>query len=701
MLAEIQSSQGQQTGPMSMSVQAAADNPFFEIWTTPFGVPPFARIRPEHFMPAFERAFAEHDAEIAAIAGNAEPPSFDNTIVALEDAGRALQRVEEVFHHLVGTDSNDALLAIERDIAPVLEAHRNRVWLNAALYARLDALWRRRDSLGLSAEQARLLERRHTAFRRHGAALDPENKRRLAAITERLAALGTAFSQNVLADEQSYALALEGEADLAGLPDFVRSAARAAADERGMPGKHAITLQRSSVEPFLQFSSRRDLREKAFRAWQARGDNGGKSDNKAIIAETIALRAERARFLGYPTFAHYRLDDAMAKTPEAVRGLLEKVWAPARVHALADRDAMQELIAEEGGNFKLAPWDWRYYAEKLRKRRCDLEEAEVKPYMQLDRVIEASFYTAGKLFGLTFAPADVPVWHPDVRAWEVRSADGGHVGIFFGDYFARPSKQSGGWMGTLRDQEKLHGDVRPIVLNVMNFNKSDPTLLSFDDARTLFHEMGHALHGLLSNVTYPTVSCTSVLTDWVELPSQLYEHWFEQPEILRQFARHHRTGEPIPEALVQKLMAAKNFDKGHDTLEYIASAMVDLDLHLLQSADGLDVNAFERRTLARIGMPDEIVMRHRPPHFTHVFSGGYYASAYYSYMWSEVLDADAFAAFEETGDIFNPGVARKLYQYVLSAGGSRDPAELYTAFRGRLPSADALLKKRGFADAAA
>ena len=685
----------------SSPTAAAVENPFFETWTTPFGVPPFSRMKPEHFMPAFERAFAEHQAEIAAIAGLTEPPSFENTIVALELGGRALQRVDEVFHQLAATDSNDALQKIERDIAPVLAAHWNKVRMNKALFARIDALHRRRDSLGLSAEQQRVLERYHTTYRRQGAALDPDNKRRLATITERLAALGTAFSQNVLADEQSYALVLQDEADLVGLPDFVREAAAGAAIERGMSGKHAITLQRSSVEPFLQFSARRDLREKAFRAWLARGDNSDKTDNKTIIAETIALRIERARLLGYPSYAHYRLDDAMAKTPEAVRGLLEKVWAPARVRALADRDAMQELIAEEGGNFKLAAWDWRYYSEKLRKLRCDIEEAEVKPYMPLDQVIEASFYAAHRLFGLTFAPVDVPVWHPDVRSWEVRGADGGHVGIFLGDYFARPSKQSGGWMGTLRDQEKLRGDVRPIVLNVMNFNKGDPTLLSFDDARTLFHEMGHALHGLLSNVTYPTISCTSVLTDWVELPSQLYEHWFEQPEVLRKFARHYRTGEPIPEALVQKLMAARNFDKGCDTLEYIASAMVDLDLHLLQSADGLDVNAFERQTLERIGMPEEIAMRHRPPHFTHVFSGGYYASAYYSYMWSETLDADAFAAFEETGDIFNPEIARKLYRYVLSAGGSRDPAELYVAFRGRLPDAQALLKKRGFADAAA
>jgi peptidyl-dipeptidase Dcp len=675
-------------------------NPFFEDWAAPFGVPPFGRMRPEHFVPAYQRAFAEHMAEIEAIAGNPAAPTFDNTIVALENSGRALQRVDDIFGHLVGTDSNDALLAVERETSPRVAAHWAKVRMNEALYRRVDALFRSRAALDLTPEQARVLERRHTSHRRAGAALDPESKRRLAEITERLAALGTAFSQNVLADEQSYALVLETEDELAGLPDFVRTAARAAAEQRGLPGKHAITLQRSSVEPFLQFSARRDLREKAFRAWQSRGDNNGSSDNKAAIAETVALRAERAKLLGYKTFAHYRLDDAMAKNPEAVRTLLEKVWAPARARALADRDAMQEIVREEGGNFALAPWDWRYYAEKLRKLRCDIEEAAVKPYMQLDNIIEAAFHTAHRLFGLTFKRVEVPVWHPDVRAWEVLGDDGKHIGLFFGDYFARPSKRSGAWMGTLRDQEKLAGDVRPLIANVMNFNKGEPTLLSFDDARTLFHEFGHALHGLLSNVTYPTIACTNVLTDWVELPSQLYEHWFEQPEILRKFARRVDTGEPMPEDLMQRLIASRTFNRGRDTLEYIASATVDLDLHLLESAGGLDVNAFEKKTLERIGMPAEIAMRHRTPHFTHVFSGGYYASAYYSYMWSETLDSDAFAAFQETGDIFDPSIARKLHQHVLSAGGSRDPVELYVAFRGRLPSAEALLKHRGFVDAA-
>jgi peptidyl-dipeptidase Dcp len=686
---------------LSQAAETPRSNPFFEEWTTPFGVPPYDRIRPEHFEPAYARAFAEHEAEIAKIAGNPAPPSFDNTILALEEGGRALDRVENVFGQLVGTDSTDELLEIERKLSPRTAAHWNKVRLNGALFARVDVLHRDKDRIGLTDEQKRVLDRHYTVLRRAGAALDADKKQRLAAITERLATIGTQFSQNVLADEQSYALALDGDDELAGLPDFVRAAAREAAEERKLAGKHAITLQRSSVEPFLQFSNRRDLREKAWRAWQARGDNNDKTDNKTVIAETVALRAERAKLHGYKTFAHYRLDDAMAKTPEAVRGLLEKVWAPARKAALADRDDMQAMVREEGGNFALAPWDWRYYAEKLRKRRCDLEETEVKPYLQLDRVIEAAFDTAGRLFGLTFTPVEVPIWHKDVRPFEVKDSAGRHVGVFFGDYYARRSKQSGAWMGTLRDQEKLHGDSRPLVLNVMNFNKGDPTLLSFDDARTLFHEFGHALHGLLSNVTYPTISCTSVLTDWVELPSQLYEHWFEQPEVLKKFARHYQTGEPMPDDLLRRVIAARNFDKGCETLEYIASATVDLDLHLLESAERLDINAFERATLERIGMPDEIVMRHRPPHFGHVFSGGYYASAYYSYMWSEVLDADAFAAFAETGDIFNRDVAQKLYRHVLSAGGSRDPAELYIAFRGRLPKPEALLEKRGFAEAAA
>jgi peptidyl-dipeptidase Dcp len=687
-----------------MTPLPTADNPFFRQWTPPDEVPPFAQIRPEHFAPAYARAFAEHEAEIAAIAANPEPPDFANTIAALELSGRTLARVEHVFGLLVGADSDDALLEIERETAPQVATHWNKFRTNPALFARIDALMQRVATLGLSAEQARVLERYHTAFRRAGAALDSAAKARLAEIVERLAELGTAFSQNVLADEQAFTLALNDEAELAGLPDFMREAMKSDAEERGLEG-HVVTLSRSSAEPFLQFAKRRDLREKIYRAFISRGDNGGPTDNKAIIAEMVGLRAERARLLGYSDFAHYRLDDAMAKTPTAVRNLLDTVWTRARARAKADRDALQALVQDEGGNFALAPWDWRYYAEKLRKQRCDVDEAAIKPYLNLERMIEAAFYTAGRLFDVTFSErTDVPVWHPDVRVWAVHDRGGAEIGLFFGDYFARPSKRSGAWMTSLRDQEKLAGDIRPLIVNVCNFAKAaagEPTLLSFDDARTLFHEFGHALHGLLSAVTYPWISGTNVATDFVELPSQLYEHWLEQPDILRRFARHYQTGKPMPEELLQRLIAARNFNQGFATVEYLASAIVDLDFHSLDAAGSIDPTAFEAGELKRIGMPEEIAMRHRPTHFDHIFSGGGYAAAYYSYMWSEVLDADAFEAFEETGDIFDPATAKKLRDTIYAAGGARDPVDAYTAFRGRLPSPEALLRKRGLAEPAA
>jgi peptidyl-dipeptidase Dcp len=687
-----------------LAESTASANPFFRDWTTPDGVPPFDLVEPGHFRKAYAQALAKHEAEITAIASDPAAPTFANTIAALESSGRALERVENVFHVLAGAHTNDALLELEREMAPQLARHFNTINTNAALYRRVDTLMREAGRLGLNAEQKRVIERYHTGYRRAGAALDGAAKKRLGEIIERLAALGTAFSQNVLADEQAFILRLGSEADLAGLPGFTREALRSEARERGLDG-YAVTLSRSSIEPFLQFSDRRDLREKIFRGFVMRGDNGGATDNKAIIAEMVRLRAERAKLLGYSDFAHYRLDDAMARTPKAARDLLDTVWAPARSRALADRDAMQALIQEDGGNFKLEPWDWRYYAEKLRQRACDFDEAAIKPYLNLDRMIEAAFYTAQRLFGLSFSPrTDVPTWHADVRVWDVRGASGDKVGLFFGDYFARQSKHSGAWMTSLRDQEKFSGDVTPLIVNICNFVKAsggEPTLLSFEDARTLFHEFGHALHGLLSSVTYPKIAGTNVATDFVELPSQLYEHWLQQPEVLRRFARHHQTGEPMPEELLQRLIAARNFNKGFATVEYIACAMVDLDFHALTAPDNIDTAAFEREALNRIGMPDEIVMRHRPPHFAHIFAGGGYAAGYYSYMWSEVLDADAFAAFEETGDIFDPATAKRLHDAVYSAGGRQDPAEAYKAFRGRLPTADALLRKRGFSEAAA
>ena len=682
--------------------QNTAQNPLLSDFAVPFGLPDFAAIKPEHYRPAFDAALAEHRAEIDAIAASAEPPTFANTIEALEKSGRALEKVANVFFVLAGADTSDALEAVERDISPLLARHSNALYLNAPLFKRIDDLYARRAALGLTSEQARVLERYHTRFVRAGAGLDKAAQDRLAAINEQLATLGTTFSQNVLADEKAYALILE-EGDLAGLPDFARAAASAAAEERGHKGKYAITLARSSCESFLQFSSRRDLREKVFDAWIKRGENGGATDNRAVIAETVKLRAERAKLLGYETFADYRLADQMAKTPAAARKLLDEVWGRARAKAMAERDALQEMIAAEGGNFKLAPHDWRYYAEKLRKAKYDLDEAEIKPYFQLDKMIEAAFDTAHRLFGLTFTPANVPLYHPDARAWDVKDKTGAHVALFIGDYFARASKHSGAWMTSLRDQQKLIGDTRPVVLNVCNFTKpaaGEPALLSFDDARTLFHEFGHGLHGMLSNVTYPLLSGTAVSSDFVELPSQLYEHWLEVPAILEKYARHAKTGEPMPKALLDRLLATRTYGQGFATVEYTACALVDLDVHGRKDEAPLDVSQFERDDLARLQMPAEIVMRHRLPHFSHLFSGGGYAAGYYSYMWSEVLDADAFEAFEETGDAFDPATAQRLRDFIYSAGNLRDPAEAYKAFRGRLPAVDALLKKRGLDEAA-
>ncbi len=678
-------------------------NPLLAAWTGPFGLPPLPTIKPEHFRPAFDAAFARHRAELDAISANAEPPSFANTIVALEKGGRDLERVANVFFVLAGADTGDAIEAVEREVSPLLARHSNAMYLDRALYARIADLYARREALGLNAEQARVLDRYHTRFVRAGGALDKPEQDRLATINEQLASLGTQFGQNVLADEKAYALVLE-EGDLAGLPDFARAAAKAAAEERGQPGKYAITLARSSCESFLQFSARRDLREKIFQAWIKRGENGGATDNRALIAEMVSLRAERAKLLGFGTYADYRLDDQMAKTPQAARKLLDEVWGRARAKAAAERDALQKMIAQEGGNFALAPWDWRYYTEKLRKARYDLDEAEIKPYFQLDKMVEAAFETAHRLFGLNFKPVCVPLYHPDARAFEVTDKAGAHVGLFVGDYFARGSKHSGAWMTSLRDQEKLAGEVRPVILNVCNFSKpaaGEPALLSFDDARTLFHEFGHALHGLLSNVTYPLLAGTSVPSDFVELPSQLYEHWLEVAEILQKYARHARTGEPMPKALLDRLLATRTFNQGFATVEYTACALVDLDIHALPDAAKLDVSQFEKDDLDRIHMPAEIVMRHRLPHFQHLFSGGGYAAGYYSYMWSEVLDADAFEAFEETGNAFDSATAQRLRDFIYSAGNLRDPAEAYKAFRGRLPAVDALLKKRGLADASA
>ena len=681
-----------------------ADNPFLQASTLPFGLPPFASIRPEHFRPAFDKGFAAQNREIEAIIADPAEPDFDNTIAAFERSGPLLRRTSAVFYNLASADTSDALQAIERDLAPLMARHYNDMYLNAALFARIDAVFRK-GTAGLTAEQARVLERHHTAFVRSGAALSDAVKARLAAISERLATVGTAFGQNVLKSEKDWTLVIDDEADLAGLPDFLRASAAKAAEDRGLAGKWVITLSRSSIEPFLQSADNRALREQAFRAWVSRGENPD-ADNRPLIAETVRLRAESARLLGYDSYARYRLADSMAKTPEAAEALLRSVWVPATRRAVEEREALQQIAQQEGGNFRIAPWDWRYYSEKRRKAAFDLDESALKPYLQLDRMIEAAFDTASRLFGIRFAARpDLVLYHPDARAFEVTNADGSPVGLFIGDYYARPSKRSGAWMSAFRSQQKLEGDIRPIILNVMNFARpaaGEPTLLSFDDARTLFHEFGHALHGLLSDVTYPSIAGTAVARDFVEFPSQLYEHWLEQPQVLQRFAVHYRTGEPMPEALLDRLLASRTFNQGFATVEYTASALVDLEMHKLAAVDAdFDPIAFEAGVLKDIGMPEAMVMRHRVPHFQHVFAGSGYSAAYYSYLWSEVLDADGFRAFTEAGDPFAPAVAQKLRTFVYGAGDRQAPEEAYRAFRGRDPDPEALLEKRGLAGEAA
>ena len=674
----------------------AAANPLLAPWTAEFGLPPFAQITDADFAPAFDAGLAEARARIAEIAADPAPPTFSNTIAALELAEATLDRVAGVFYNLAGADSTDAREALQRELAPKMSAFSSEVTMNRPLFARIEDLWQRRETLGLTPEESRVLELYRRMFIRAGAQLQGEAAARMSAVKERLAVLSTRFSQNVLADERGWWMPL-AEADLEGLPDFVIASARAAAEERGQPG-HVLTLNRSLIVPFLQFSPRRDLRETAFAAWAARGASGGETDNRPVAAEILALREERARLLGYDSFAAYKLEPEMARTPAAVRDLLMQVWAPARARAEADAAILEAMMHEDGINGALEPWDWRYYSERRRRAEHDLDEAALKPYLSLDAMIGAQFDVANRLFGLEFRPLlDAPLYHPDARAWEV-TRNGRHMAVFIGDYFARASKRSGAWCSAFRSQRRLGADVRPVVVNVCNFARGEPALLSYDDARTLFHEFGHALHQMLSDVTHPLISGTSVARDFVELPSQLYEHWLEVPEVLEKHARHWQTGVPMPQDMLARLLAAGTYDQGFATVEFVASALVDLAFH-----DGpapADPMQKQAEVLEAIGMPRAIRMRHATPHFTHVFSGDGYSAGYYSYMWSEVMDADAFAAFEEAGDAFDPDTAEKLERFILSAGGSQEAEALYTAFRGRLPGVEALLKGRGLVDAA-
>jgi peptidyl-dipeptidase Dcp len=665
-------------------------NPILAAWQTPFEIAPFDAISDDDFAPALDTALTAHLEQIEAIADNTETPDFDNTIGAMEAAGEALDKVLSVFFTVAGADSNPKREELQRDFSPKLAAHFSAISSNKALFRRVADLWARKDELTLTPEQSRVLMLTHRGFVRAGAALEGEDDTRMQDIKARLATLGTSFTQNLLADEREWFMELS-DSDLEGLPDFVVGAARAAGAEKDVDGP-VVTLSRSIIVPFLQFSPRRDLRELAYKAWAARGANGGETDNREIAAETLKLREERAQLLGYDNFAAYKLETEMARTPERVRELLMQVWEPARAQAGADAETMTQMMQADGINGPLEAWDWRYYAEKRRKAEHDLDEAELKPYLQLDRMIEASFACANRLFGLDFAPLDIPLYHEDCRAWEV-TRNGKHVAVFIGDYFARGSKRSGAWCSAMRAQAKFPKEQAPIVINVCNFAKGDPALLSYDDARTLFHEFGHALHQMLSNVTYESISGTSVARDFVELPSQLYEHWLEVPEVLAEFATHAETGAPMPQEMLDKVLKAANFDMGFQTVEYVASALVDLEFH--DGAAPADPMVKQAEVLEQIGMPQAIGMRHATPQFAHVFAGDGYSSAYYSYMWSEVMDADAFAAFEEAGGAFDAERAKALETHILSTGGSREAEELYLAFRGKLPGVEALLKGRG------
>ncbi|MBN2496324.1 MAG: M3 family metallopeptidase [Deltaproteobacteria bacterium] len=677
-------------------------NPLLRPWAGPHGgTPPFGEVKLEHFEPALTQAMNDALAALQHIGRAQEPASFENTIAAMERAMLPFYRVEAVYGVWSGAKQTPEFQAIERKMAPELAAFEDRITQDEALFARLEAVYEGRDAAALTPEQKRLAWKVYRDFVRAGAKLDVEAKRRLTAINRELAGLFTRFGQNVLADESDLFLLLESDGDLAGLPAALRDAAAAEAEARKMPGKWVIRNTRSSIDPFLTYSERRDLRERAWRLFTDRGDRGGESDNNEIIARILALRAERAGLLGYPTHAHWRLENSMAKEPEAVLALLEQVWKPARVQVSRDVAAMQALADREGAGIAIQPWDYRFYAEKVRKQKYDLDESQLKPYLQLEQLREAMFWVAGQLFGYAFKPLEgVPVFHPDVRVFEVCDRSGRRVGLYFFDPWARSQKRSGAWMSAYRAQHRLDGEVRPIVSNNANFIKGKPgapVLISWDDAQTLFHEFGHALHGLSSNVTYPSIAGTAVFRDYVEFPSQLLEHYLSTPEVLQRFARHHETGEPIPRELIERLTRAATFNQGFETVEYLASALVDMKLHLA-GARPIDPDAFERQTLAALGMPAEIAMRHRTPHFLHVFAGDGYSAGYYSYLWADVISADAFDAFREAGGPYDPDLAARLLEHVLSVGNTIDPAEGYRRFRGRDARVDALMRERGFGE---
>ena len=683
-----------------------SSNPLLAAWSAPYGLPPFGLVHADHFLPAFALALDEHRREMDALAGATDAPTFANTLVSFDGSGRLLSRVRELFFNLAAAETSPALQKVELEIAPKLAEHNSAIYMNAALFARINAIHGQAHSLGLSLEQRRLLDRVHLDFVRAGANLADASKTRYAQVVAKLAELTTQFSQNVLADEASYQLLLKTEADLAGLPAFLRDAAKQAAQARGVEHAHMITLSRSLLMPFLTFSERRDLREQALKAWLARGEHAGANDNRPIALEILKLRLEQASLHGYKTFADYALVDRMAGKPSAVQDLLGKVWEPAKQRAAAELDAIKATALATGNSHAIEQWDWRFYAEKVRQTRYQLDDAETKPYFELNAMIGAMFDCAGMLFGLSFEEKlGVPMYHPDVRTFEVKNGTGALVGIFLSDNFARASKSGGAWMSAYRLQSRMAGsEVLPIIANHNNFAKApagEPTLLSLDDVRTLFHEFGHGLHGLLSNVTFERLSGTNVLQDYVELPSQLFEHWALESVVLDRHAKHYKTGAPIPAVLRERIEAARLFNKGFETVQYTSSALVDMAAHALTNYDGFDLVAFEKAELARLGMPAAIPMMHRLTHFRHLFAGDSYAAGYYVYMWAEVLDADAFDAFVEAGDPFDAPTAERLHRYVYSAGNTIEPRDGYAAFRGRAAKVEPMLRKKGLLESAA
>ena len=684
-------------------------NPFFQEWNTPYEVPPFLDIKDEHYMPAYEQGMKENLEEIDAIVNNPEAPTFANTIEELERTGQLLSKVGRVFSNLASSNTNPKLQELQRELSPMLSAHYDKISLNEGLFNRVNAIWQNRENLDLTKEQTKLLNDTRKGFVRSGALLSEDQKERISEINSKISGLSTSFGQNLLAETNGFELILEAS-DLEGLSEGVIAAAADAASQKmdaaesdeekdKYNDKYVFTPHRSSMYPFLTESTRRDLREKLYNSYVMRGDNNNDKDNKKIAAQIAKLRAERAQIMGYKTHAHFILDDNMLKTPEEVYDLLYKLWKPAVKRAKVEVADMQAVADSEGHDFKVAAWDWWHYSEKVRKEKYDLDESAIKPYLSLDNVLQGVFNTTNKLWGLNFTEIfDIDLYHPDARIWEVTDKDGSHLGIFIGDYFTRSNKRGGAWMSSFKGQSNLDGRERPIVVNVCNFPApvgDDPALLSFDNVVTLFHEFGHAMHGTLTDVKYGSMAGTSGPRDFIELPSQLLEHWASEPQVLKSFATHYETGEPIPDELIEKLLNASKFNQGFINTEYLAASLLDMDWHTISADDELkDANKFESESMKKVGLIGEIAPRYRTTYFAHIFSGGY-SSGYYSYVHAAVLDSDAFEAFKEAGDVFDPNLSSKLRSSIYSMGSTEEAMDLFVDFRGRKPVIEPLLKVRG------